>query len=218
MAAQFIFAESGFELVPPAPPKMAQQAQHEYQQWQQRLSQMLQQHAFFLLRKRLRAARTEYESLAEAFLRAQQVLKDQLRARQLEKFLDGFFVSDTTIPSIGVTRRAMLLSFGIETAADIEVERLRYIPSFSPKVRYELLDWRQRLQAWFVFDANQGVDPQDVLRLKHQFARKRTRLQSELRAGVGQLKVWRGDLQQQYQQLAPVLVAAHERMKQFLRN
>jgi DNA-binding helix-hairpin-helix protein with protein kinase domain len=196
--------------------KIAQQAQHELQQWQERLQRLSQQHAFFMLRKRLLAVRAEYESLAEAFLRALQGLKEQLRERQLQKFLDGFFVSNTTIPSIGVTRRAMLLSFGIETAADVELERMLYIPSFSPKVCNELLDWRQRLHAWFVFDAKQGVDPQDVMRLKHQFAVKRTQLQSELRVGVGQLKVLRGDLQQQYQQLQPVLTAASERIRQLL--
>lgn len=196
--------------------KMAQQAQAEYQQWQAQLQRLSQQHAFFMLRKRLLALRLEYEALAETFLRAQQGLKDQLRERQLHKFLDGFFISNTTIPSIGITRRALLLSFGIETAADVETERIRYIPSFNSKVHQELLDWRQRLQAWFVFDAKQGLDPQDVLRLKHQFAAKRMQLQSDLRAGVGQLKALRGDLQQQYQQLESVLNAAFERMQRFI--
>ncbi len=196
--------------------KMAQHAQREYQQWQDKLQGLSQQHAFFMLRQRLRQARAEYESLAEQFLRAQQALKDQLRQRQLQKFLDRFLVSDTTIPAIGVTRRAMLLSFGVETAADVELERVRYIPSFSTKVSYELLDWRQRLQAWFVFDPKQGVDPQDILVLKQRFAFKRTQLQAELRAGIAQLQILRGDLMQQYQQLQPVLQASYGRMKQFL--
>ncbi len=198
--------------------KLLKQAQYEYQQWQDKLQRLSTQHALFVLRQRLRQARAEYESMSEQFLRAQKGLKDQLRQRQLQKFLDGFLVNDTTIPNIGLTRRAMLLSFGVETAADVEAQRIRVIPGFSEKLSYELLDWRERLQAWFVFDAKQGVDPQDITALKQKFAFKRTQLQAELQAGVGQLKSRRADLQQQYQQLQPVLDEAYRRMQQMRLN
>lgn len=188
-----------------------QQAEQQYQNIQHKCQQLAHQHPLLRLHKRLQEVRQEYESLGEQFLREQQALKNQLRERQLLHFLEGFLVEETTLPNIGVTRRAMLLSFGIETAADAVATRIQQIPGFSNKLSYELQDWRHRLEAWFVFNPQQGIDPRDIAALKQRFAFKRTQLQAELQAGPAQLKMLRADLQAQYQQIQPVMQWLYQR-------
>ena len=78
-----------------------------------------------------------YENLAQIrHLRLQQ-LEAEARKYQLEEFLDQFEINDAEIKGINPTVKTVLLSHGVETAADVsEIKELKQIPSIGSCARY----------------------------------------------------------------------------------
>jgi DNA-binding helix-hairpin-helix protein with protein kinase domain len=59
-----------------------------------------------------------------------------------EEQLDAFRIGTATIPGIGLERKRVLASHGIETAADVNARDIRGVPGFGPKLTEAILDWR----------------------------------------------------------------------------
>jgi DNA-binding helix-hairpin-helix protein with protein kinase domain len=74
-----------------------------------------------------------------------QVLEQKKREAQLHRYLDRFIIAHAKIPKIGSGRKAVLASFGIETAADIEQYKMSAIQGFGPTLVASLMEWRQNL-------------------------------------------------------------------------
>src|SRR5262249_25538768 len=61
-------------------------------------------------------------------------------------------ISDAGIHGIGPGRTAVLASFGIETALDIDKNRIMQLKGFKEKWTDRLLEWRQEIESQFGFD------------------------------------------------------------------
>jgi DNA-binding helix-hairpin-helix protein with protein kinase domain len=57
-------------------------------------------------------------------------LERKKRESQLNRHLDRFAIKDARIKKIGSGRKAVLASFGVETAADVEAHRIQRIQGF----------------------------------------------------------------------------------------
>ncbi|RQR44813.1 hypothetical protein DIE21_32820 [Burkholderia sp. Bp9140] len=141
--------------------------------------------------------RREYEDLANRFASDKLKLQTNVRELQLRKYLENFFISDHDIPGIGPTRKATLASFGIESAADISWNQVRSVKGFGERLTHELVNWRKRLEARFVFDPSKGVDPADVAALQQRYAQLKRQLEVPLSSGPEQLKQVRLKTEQQ---------------------
>ncbi len=86
--------------------------------------------SFKVKMQELEKLRSEYERLLSEEETEKRKLYDNRRELALEHFLGNFFIDKATIPNIGPGRKAMLASFGIETAADIEWNRIIMIRGF----------------------------------------------------------------------------------------
>jgi DNA-binding helix-hairpin-helix protein with protein kinase domain len=84
-------------------------------------------------------------------------LEAKKRDLQFQAFLDRHFIRDHKIYRIGPGRLATLISYGIETAADVDADRLEALPGFGPAIVAELLAWQNTIAARFRFDPSKQV-------------------------------------------------------------
>ena len=91
------------------------------------------------------------------------------------------------IPLIGDARAAMLASYGVETAADIDRYKIRNIPGFGEAITNNLLEWRREHEQNFRFNPNQGVDPKDIAGVERDILAMQAKLITSLSTGPAQL-------------------------------
>ncbi len=86
------------------------------------------------------------------------------REMQKADYLRGFSIRDSIrkIPNITYSHVAMLESFGVESANDVEQLRLYGIPSIDPEIVMELLQWRREVEPGFKFNPEHGITLADV--------------------------------------------------------
>ena len=130
----------------------------------------------------------QYENLGTELHQKLINLENNVRQRQVEKFLDTFDIYDARITGIGEQRKATLISYGIETAADVSYSKISMVPGFGTVYTSNLVGWRQSLESRFVFDPNKGIDPADKQAIEQEIALKRRTAETDLSAGPVRLK------------------------------
>lgn len=155
--------------------KLSTQLKNEKQAFQQKIGE-------------LAAIKQQYENLGTELHQKLVNLERNSRQRQLEKFLDSFDIYDAQITGIKEQRKAALISYGIETAADVSYSKINMVPGFGPVYTSNLVAWRQSLESRFVFDPNKGIDPADRQAIEQEIALKRRNGEKELSAGPVRLK------------------------------
>lgn len=131
----------------------------------------------------LKNAKEEYLKLPQDLTTAKQQLHIDRRNNQLHKFLDKHFIQSARIPSIGTSRKITLASYGIESAADITRNKIQSIPGFGYSLSNELVNWRKKIEAKFVFNAAAGIDPKDLIDLQNRFSQRKSKLEAMLNSG-----------------------------------
>jgi DNA-binding helix-hairpin-helix protein with protein kinase domain len=162
----------------------------------------------------LSSLREEYQRLADLMAKEQQKLQQNLRESRLQKFLGQFFLDDQFIPGIGSAEKAMLASFSIETAADIDRYNLLRLRRLNESLVTELTAWRYRLESQFVFDPSSGVAPADTAEVSRRFAQRRRQIETDLLAGPEQLNSIRVKALAERAQMLPKMQAAAQQMAQ----
>ena len=164
----------------------------------------------------------KHENLNNEYAREKQKLQAAVRERQLLKFLDTFFIQGHSISKIGAGRKAMLASFGVETAADIEPGKILGISGFGAGLTSELLQWRKGLESKFRFDPSKGVDPSDIAALDQKFRQERTQIEGSLLAIPeilnkvrGQILIRREAIRSQIEDVAKALAQARADLSAF---
>lgn len=64
---------------------------------------------------------------------------------QTDRYLSSFLISDANISGIGPSRKSILQSFGIDSAKDIDYQKILHIDGFGPVLASNLMDWRNAL-------------------------------------------------------------------------
>ena len=126
--------------------------------------------------------------------------------RRQREFLDTCFVDDADIPGIGSSRKATLLSFGIESAADVAEDAVLQLPGFGAALTSAMMDWRKECENMFVFDPKQALSLSDGKALQAKYGAVRNSLESKLAQGPRELQL----LRQQALQHATVILPAIE--------
>ncbi|KAK43926.1 MULTISPECIES: helix-hairpin-helix domain-containing protein [Burkholderiaceae] len=159
-------------------------------------------------------ARQEYDDLSNRFSNDKSKLQANIRELQMRNFLEKFFLSDHDIPGIGPTRKTTLASFGVETAADVEWNKIHSIKGFGERLTKELVQWRRSLEKRFVFDPSKGVDPADMAVLQQRYALIRKQLEALLVSGPAQLRRVVAETERQRVLLQDMLVNAETQVAQ----
>jgi DNA-binding helix-hairpin-helix protein with protein kinase domain len=138
---------------------------------------------FLQERAELEYKRKVYQGLRGQYETERRKLHYAGRERQLGRYLDRFSIDRAQLQDIGPGRRATLVSFGIESAADVTHARVSAVSGFGPILTSRLLAWRKELERGFTFDTSRAVDPADIVALNRKSAAERMALESALRAG-----------------------------------
>lgn len=132
-------------------------------------------------KSRLEEAFRRYANLPQERQREMAVLEQRKRQVQLDAFLERFLIAKHKIREIGPAREAMLISYGVETAADITEAKVKVIPGFKHHLFSVLMQWRRSCEKRFVFDPNKPVPQAEVDALNRRLMSLKTELQERQR-------------------------------------
>ena len=145
-------------------------------------------------------------------------LESQTRAAQLGDFLDQFAIAESDIQGVSARVKTSLLSYGVETAADITETKLEQVRGIDRKRADRLLEWRRALEHRFAFDPTRDVPQQARLKVEREIDELRLRLEHELSNGATYLRRLGCDIDESRRQLAPLLTEARCRLAQAERD
>jgi DNA-binding helix-hairpin-helix protein with protein kinase domain len=132
------------------------QRRAEVVEFQHRQRQQAFQRAFEDLQTQIAHYRAEGDELKDVFV--------HYRELKLEEFLRGFSIRDNyrAISGLTASQVAILESYGIDSANDLDRLRLYGIPSIDSEAVMELLQWRMQIDRQFVFNPEHGVSLADL--------------------------------------------------------
>jgi len=137
----------------------------------------------------LEATIAAYKGHDDALTRELMILKSNRESRQRQAYLDGFSVRRANISGIGPSKTATLISFGIETAADVSRSAVLRVPGFGDVMTGKLVAWRRRHESRFKYDRTANAqDVTDERVLRKRFAAEKAKLESTIRNGLGTLR------------------------------
>ena len=116
--------------------------------------------------------------------------KNKRREFQLNTYLGGFDIRRAKIKGVGPAKEANLLSYGIDTAAEVTPAKILIVPGFGPVNSKPLLEWRASLEKRFVFNPNEtALDKQEILKIQASVKTKKIILEKKLTDGLRDLKI-----------------------------
>ena len=137
----------------------------------------------------LQNLRGEHDALPQKRLQAFHYLEMNRHQLQLHAHLDSCRILHARIRGIGDARKATLQSYGIETAADISVQRVLSVPGFGPVALNNLTNWRNQQERRFRFDPNKGVDPMAKNKVEREILTTKIDLERKLGEALSKLTV-----------------------------
>ncbi len=164
--------------------RIVRERQSKFQELQNRYAFECNSEGFADRCKELEKARTEYNNLP--LLRRQKIqeLEKNKRDIQLRDYLDAFDLGGATISGIGPGRKAMLSSYGIDSAADISWQSVTQVPGIGPKFGGKLLSWRQSIENRFRFDPSKAISKLEVDKIDREIQKKQAELEQSLSRGI----------------------------------
>lgn len=137
----------------------------------------------------LNSAINAYKGHDNTLARELTKLKSNREARQLQAYLDRFPIRRANIPGIGPAKTAALISFGIETAADVSQPAVLRVPGFGDVMTNKVMDWRRSVELRFKYDPMPNAqDIADEREMRGRFAAEKAKLESTIRNGLGALR------------------------------
>lgn len=158
----------------------------------------------------LQSQKEAYQNLPK--LREQKLNQLQSKARdiQLEEFLDQFEIADAEIRGINSATKASLLSYGIETAADLTPPRLEQVKTMDPSGAKVLRRWQHEVTEQFSFDPVKGISDHARIAVEREIDEMRFRLEHELASGAYYLRRLKLEVENARQKLTPVVENARQ--------
>lgn len=136
----------------------------------------------------LEIAASYYQGIDEDYLDELSKLKATRRECYLNKFLDRYPIRTGAIPGIGPVRTATLISFGIETAGDVNRHALLFVPDIGDVMTRNLLEWRRKLARGFRYNPNRNAqDVVDEKRVRTDFILRKAELGAKILSGSKKL-------------------------------
>jgi DNA-binding helix-hairpin-helix protein with protein kinase domain len=145
----------------------------------------------------LRLLQRDYRQWRSDYDKARSELQLTLRQRQLQRFLARFHLDTANIAEVSTGHKITLTTFGIETAADINAQRLASVRGLTKVVIERLLQWRMELERWSQLEFKRANDSAELKTLRRQFMQRRRKLAATLSAGPEELKRLAAALTQQ---------------------
>jgi len=144
--------------------------------------------AFHERRTELERARVELAGLDGEHARGLAELETKRRQHQLDAYLRRQRIADAALGALDRGAKAVLESYGIETADEVSEASLSRVRVLAEPARKALLGWRTRLESRFVFDPSRGVDPRQREAFERATLKRRADLVQKLVDGPARLR------------------------------
>jgi len=145
---------------------------------------------FDLRRKQLEDLKNEFDRLPATEKKIIDDLRRTAEDRQLKAYLSTFHIEEARLTGIGDAKRSALASFGIETAADVEWDKVRRIKGFGDKLTGTLVGWRNYHEGQFEFDPSTAVTARDKAIVRNELNQRAHDISRQLQLGLQQLKTF----------------------------
>lgn len=163
---------------------LAGRARDLVRRWNEKASER----SFQERRTELARARSELAGLDEDHARGLVELETKRRQHQLNAYLAKQRIAAAALPGLDRGAKAVLESYGIETADLVSEASLSRVRALSDPARQALLAWRAQQESRFVFDPNRGVDPTVRAALERATQKRRADLVQRLVDGPARLR------------------------------
>lgn len=171
-------------------------------------------HHFHQKRDALAKLKTEFDSLAAREQNDIRALSQNMERRQRQRYLEAFFIDRANLSGIGPAKRAALSSFGIETAADVEWNRVRRIKGFGEVLTRTLVDWRKGLERGFKFNPTQAVTQNDINNVRRNIQNRAQEIEEQLRKGLAELQQFQARQENAVRHHMPIVKNAAQQLAQ----
>jgi DNA-binding helix-hairpin-helix protein with protein kinase domain len=104
---------------------------------------------------------------------------NERRRFEAEEFLQSVSLREPDAAQLGEATRNTLLSYGIETAADLTAEAIGRIPGFGPEAVTGLLDWRKTCEGRFDYDGSKPLPKSLEQEIERRFYERIKKLREE---------------------------------------
>jgi DNA-binding helix-hairpin-helix protein with protein kinase domain len=159
------------------------------------------------LRDALKKLREQYQQLQARYDAEQPQRAKEAYFRT--QYLRTCFISDHDIDRIGPTRKVLLASYGVETAADVEEERLLGIRGIGRVLAGNLLAWRRKMEAQFKYDPQAVVPETEVRALVLKYSQIEEGLRGQMQRAVAELEALHGQTEEQLRPLSRRIEELH---------
>ncbi|HPG40586.1 MAG TPA: protein kinase [bacterium] len=113
-----------------------------------------------------------------------QILENKRYDIQMVSFLETKMLSNAFIYNISRNRKATLLSYGIETAADVNQLDILQIPGFGINLCNILLIWKETCKEEFVYDPKKPIPKQYIDSLNKKMIDLKIKLKEDIRKDI----------------------------------
>lgn len=131
----------------------------------------------------LRQSKEQYQNLSRIHAEELRQLRASAEKKQRDEFLRRHFLSTASVANVGEGRRATLAAYGIETAYDVEWNRVFRIPGFGAVLTSNLIGWRHGIDRKFRFDPAKGVPQADIQALQYRHYQEQRQIELQLQTG-----------------------------------
>lgn len=180
------------------------------EKWQRDASDL----AFSAKLRELENARNELESLPRVRHERMVFLEKNRKQIQLQRWLDRHYIRDVTLPGIGPGRKALLSSYGIDTAADLSWQALQAVNGIGPRYSTSLMSWKDSVVGRFVFNPTLGVDKAEIAKLDREIGDRRANPERTLSSGASALQIIRQRILAERESIQVVAVRSLELLLQ----
>lgn len=154
---------------------------------------------------------SEYRSLDATLAAELSKLKNTRETRQRTAYLDRFHLRHADIVGIGPAKKATLMSYGIETAADLVRAKIVSVPGFGDATAQRLLAWRSSHELRFRYNPD-ASDAQAEQALRGKFAARKVDLQLRLLSATSALRTGAPQLLEKARRPDPRLLDAQKEL------
>jgi DNA-binding helix-hairpin-helix protein with protein kinase domain len=131
----------------------------------------------------LESLRAEYTSLPLLRRRMLQELEKNKYGIQMQQYLDTFSIRTARILKVGDGRKQMLISYRVDTAADVTWKSLESVPGIGPKIARSIMEWRKGLEGKFRFDPQKAVGQLEIEKINREIRSRQSRLEQSINSG-----------------------------------
>ncbi len=149
--------------------------------------------------------RAELQQLPGKEALAIQKLTSSAERRQLDAFLGQLFIEDAQIEGVGPTRKAALRSFGIETAADVDWNKVIAVSGFGEYLTSSLVKWRKSCETRFSFNPNTKLSESEIQAVRRTISLERQNIEKAISSGAAALQILHARFIEQERRFMPQL-------------